>query len=578
MSTTGAETMAGVLKRKFAAVEENPSYSSSSSFSSPPHSSPTSSGWDSEGESGSSEMQDFPAPAPTGVPSRSIVKKPRLVKRQCRVRFDQVAVFGFPRCQGFTSVPSHGGATLGMLRQHSTLHKYTVAEHASEQRRRRRQRHQLRLREETHDSLKHNLLTNEAVGQNEPGQLTVEQFPSEGADVHMSDAELDGRGLLQPYSSRQRHALLLASGVKRIDKDEKKQLHALRLSREACGCDCQGFCEPETCACSLAGIQCQVDRFSFPCGCTKDGCGNTEGHVEFDSKRVQTHYIHTIMRLDLEQRSGAETTSRGDQPVHSQDLVESEDLSETRHVRNEPYKMCPFVFSLEEGDLALTIPTSPAFNFLPERAVGEENSCSSDMTESSSSSSDCDGGHLPANRRRAPCTLSICDSENNNFSVCHQLRLMAAPLTMGSSSCDSNSTTSDRIGPLSANTFTDHKTTVVVTDYLDENANLARDPFNDEESLEGFPNTPSPTLDYPSSGYMDPSLSSESDLEFFDSDYPSGPLRSSFKEHRHSDSFHPLRLISSVYLPQGESSTCLLESLIGLTEPNPELPYDHRQL
>ncbi|XP_061696119.1 cysteine/serine-rich nuclear protein 1-like isoform X2 [Syngnathoides biaculeatus] len=564
--------MAGVLKRKFAAVEENPSYSSSSLSSHPP-SSPTSSECESDGEIGSSEMQDFTPHSPsaaTVVPSRSIVKKPRLVKSQCRVRFDQVAVFSFPRCQGFISVPSRGGATLGMMRQHSTLHKYTVAEHASAQRRHRRKRHLLRLREETYDSLKHDLLTNEAVGQNEAGQLTVEGFPSEGADVHMNDAELDDRGSLQPYSSSQRQALLLASGVKRIDKEEKKQLHALRLSREACGCDCQGFCEPETCACSLAGIKCQVDRFSFPCGCTKDGCGNTEGHLEFDSKRVQTHYIHTVMRLDLERRTGAETTSRADQK--SEILVESEDLSEAHHVRNEAYKTCPFGFPLEQDNLAS--PTSPMFNFLPERGVVEDNSCSSDMTESSSSSSDCDGGRLPANHRREACALRVCDSENNSYSVCHQLRLMAAPMTLGSSSCHSNGTTADKRGPLSANTLTDNKTTVVVTDYLDENANLTRDPFDDDDSLEGFPNTPSPTLDYSSSGYKDPSLSSESDLEFFDNDYPSGPRHGSFKEHRHSDSFHPLQLISSVYLPQCQSSTVLLESLIGLTEPNPQLPYD----
>lgn len=78
------------------------------------------------------------------------------------------------------------------------------------------------------------------------------------AEVQASDADLESAVSLLPYSSKQRQALLLAAGVKRIDREEKKQLHALRLSREACGCDCRGFCEPETCACSLAGIKCQV--------------------------------------------------------------------------------------------------------------------------------------------------------------------------------------------------------------------------------------------------------------------------------------------------------------------------------
>nr|XP_061795042.1 cysteine/serine-rich nuclear protein 1-like [Nerophis lumbriciformis] len=531
--------MAGVLKRMFAAVEENPTYS----YSSLPSPSPPSSEWGSYRESNSPKMSNFTvhrSSATTSLSNGSIVKKPRRVKS---VRFDQVAVFSFPRCQGFTSVPSHGGATLGMLRQHSALRRYTVAEHALEQRSRRRQRHLLRIREEKFELLKHNI-TNQVGSQ--PGHLTIDQVPSEDVDVHITDHELEEKHFLQPYSSRQRQALLLASGVKRIDKEEKKQLHNLRLSREACGCDCQGFCDPETCACSLAGIKCQVDRFSFPCGCTKDGCGNTEGHLEFDSKRVRTHYIHTVMRLNLEQRLRTEMNL-------SEDVLKPEDLNETHPIKNEKYKRYSFDFSMEEN-VTHTVPTSPTFNFIP---VVEENSCSSDMTEFSSSSLDCDECHLPANHKGAP------------------LRLLAAPLTVDSGNCDLNSTSPDRTGLLSENTFIDHKSPVAVRDYLDENANQAKEPFDNEDSLEGYPNTPSPSLDYSSSTYMDPSLSSESDLEFFDSDYPSGAPHSSFKEHRHSDNFHHLQLISSVYLPQVESSTYLLESLIGLSEPISGQPHDH---
>lgn len=86
----------------------------------------------------------------------------------------------------------------------------------------------------------------------------MDQIPDGDADVPIGDADLQDVSFLQPYSSRQRQALLQAAGVKRIEREEKRQLHALRLSREACGCDCRGFCEPETCACSLAGIKCQV--------------------------------------------------------------------------------------------------------------------------------------------------------------------------------------------------------------------------------------------------------------------------------------------------------------------------------
>lgn len=86
---------------------------------------------------------------------RSILKRPKLAGAQSNVRFDQVMVFSFPRCQGFTSVPSRGGATLGMMQRHSTFQKYTVAEHALEQRNRRRERLRERRRKERFEALKY---------------------------------------------------------------------------------------------------------------------------------------------------------------------------------------------------------------------------------------------------------------------------------------------------------------------------------------------------------------------------------------------------------------------------------------
>uniref|UniRef100_A0A3P8TV03 Cysteine and serine rich nuclear protein 1 n=1 Tax=Amphiprion percula TaxID=161767 RepID=A0A3P8TV03_AMPPE len=537
-----SHTMRGILKRKFAEVDENPGYSSSSP--SPPSSlsSPASSEWESDGEGSSSEeFTPHSPPSSTGLPIQSILKRPKLASGQSNVRFDQVTVFSFQHCQGFTSVPSRGGATLGMVRRHSALHRYTVAEHALEQQHRRREKLRQRLREEKLEALKHKLIISGAIDQRQAERLTVDQVPDSDPDFHISDAELDDRGFLQPFSSKQRQALLQAAGVKHIDKEEKRQLHDLRLSREACGCDCRGFCEPETCACSLAGIKCQVDRSNFPCGCTKDSCGNTQGRIEFDSRRVQTHYIHTVMRLNLERRIQDEALSPEEQTGLPEELQEYEDQDEMHLEQSEQDKRCPFGFSLEEDRLPVTMPTTPLFHFIPERLVVEENSCSSDMTESSCSSSDSESGE---NLNRSPNlpdvdgglnrALSLC--ENNNYSSsCSQLRHIE-PLMQHSSSSAVHSTTTDSVGPRPA--LTDNISRTSVTDYLDENANQARDFFEDG-SLEGFPNTPSPTVDYSLGGYMDLSLSSESDLEFFDSDYPSGPLHSSFKAHRHPDSFRP---------------------------------------
>ena len=46
-----------------------------------------------------------------------------------------------------------------------------------------------------------------------------------------------------------------------------------------------------------------MDRHSFPCGCTREGCGNTNGRIEFNPIRVRTHFLHTLMRLEIEKRS-----------------------------------------------------------------------------------------------------------------------------------------------------------------------------------------------------------------------------------------------------------------------------------
>lgn len=92
----------------------------------------------------------------------------------------------------------------------------------------------------------------------EAEQLTLDDIPEQEVG-EVGEASLEqGGSFLQPYPPKQRYALLKAAGVKKIDKEEKRQLHELRISREVCGCDCRGFCEPETCGCSLAGIKCQV--------------------------------------------------------------------------------------------------------------------------------------------------------------------------------------------------------------------------------------------------------------------------------------------------------------------------------
>lgn len=204
------------------------------------------------------------------------------------INFDSVKVYYFPRQQGFSCVPTAGGCTLGMGARHIAFKTMTLAEHAAELRRAHRsqnqeQQQQLQTRGSSSDD----------------SEESEEDYLSEGSS---SDADDGSNGFLQPVTPKQRRALLKAAGVRKIDASEKIDCKDIRNSREVCGCSCREFCDPETCACSQAGIKCQVDRAMFPCGCTREACGNTVGRVEFNPTRVRTHYIHTVMRLDMEQR------------------------------------------------------------------------------------------------------------------------------------------------------------------------------------------------------------------------------------------------------------------------------------
>lgn len=110
------------------------------------------------------------------------------------------------------------------------------------------------------------LTKNGTVESEEANTLTAEDISDD--DIDLDNTEVDEYFFLQPLTTKKRRALLRSSGVKKIDVEEKHELRAIRMSREDCGCDCRVFCDPETCACSIAGIKCQVNpmtciSFSF---------------------------------------------------------------------------------------------------------------------------------------------------------------------------------------------------------------------------------------------------------------------------------------------------------------------------
>ncbi|XP_069761988.1 cysteine/serine-rich nuclear protein 2 isoform X1 [Narcine bancroftii] len=280
--------VSGNLKRKFEVVD------GSSLCSSPKESDDEVSSSDSADSCDSLNSPSFRELSPT-----SILKKQKRLRAK-NVRFDQVTVYYFTRRQGFTSVPSQGGSSLGMARRHSCIRRYTLCEFAQEQEHLHRQMLRDHLKEEKLNVRKMKLTKNGMVESEEANVLTIDDVSDD--DIDVDSIEVDDYFFLQPLPTKRRRALLRASGVNRIDTEEKHELRAIRSSREECGCDCRFYCDPEVCPCSKAGIKCQVDRMSFPCGCSKDGCANAAGRIEFNPIRVRTHYLHTIMKLELENK------------------------------------------------------------------------------------------------------------------------------------------------------------------------------------------------------------------------------------------------------------------------------------
>ncbi|XP_014204229.1 uncharacterized protein LOC106636361 [Copidosoma floridanum] len=229
------------------------------------------------------------------------LKRPNLdesgnVKNKRNIQFDAVTVYYFPRTQGFTCVPSQGGSTLGMTATHSHAERFSLTEHAVEQRRLHRAR-LAQLRQERAATLIANSTEFGASSSEDPSDDTDEE-PCDSSE----ELDIDSYYFLQPVPAWQRRALLRSAGVRRIDTNEKEECKDIRASREHCGCACKGYCDPESCPCSRANVKCQVDRTGFPCGCSRDGCANSSGRIEFNPVRVRTHFIHTLMRLELEKK------------------------------------------------------------------------------------------------------------------------------------------------------------------------------------------------------------------------------------------------------------------------------------
>ncbi|KAG8443537.1 hypothetical protein GDO86_012080 [Hymenochirus boettgeri] len=541
--------MTGVLKRKYEELEDDSTCSSSSAS---PLSSLTSSGSESD------EEYTFSAkPFITDFIPTSIVKKGKHSKKN-NVAFDRVVVFYFQRCQGFTSIPSRGGCTLGMRKRHHHSRQYTLEEFSKEQLDTRQEKLKERLKEEKLESLKNMLTMNGTKESEKANNLSIDDICDE--DIDINSGEMDDGFSPRMYPPKKRRALLKREGLKKIDKSEKHELNEIRRSRENCGCSCQDFCDPETCSCNLAGIKCQRDHSNFPCGCTKEGCGNQNGRIEFNSSRVQTHFIHTVMRLELEEK-------------HKSSIRDPE---ESRSERLNSQVCTPVVISPVEER---TSPPIPAFQFAVGMETVGENSCSSDMTDTSSSSNQSEDSEEPY--ETPPSDKSQSDVDDDYLA--RILHFNDSEYEENSSDCQDNLSFfhpadffCDNIyQPLSCSEkFATGPYSSSLSKCLDDNANQDTSGFSDDAASSNAPSDYNLIqTDTNSKSYTDISLSSDS-LDLFQAypDYNLGPLYNSLKEYENVDNLSfQLPTITGIN-QSGEQTSCFLESLIGLSESIPDTP------
>ncbi|XP_004462267.1 cysteine/serine-rich nuclear protein 1 [Dasypus novemcinctus] len=504
-----------------------------------------------EGDSASPAWEQAPSPvracpSPPDLTPLPILRRTPL-KRAGRVAFDGVTVFYFPRCQGFTSVPGRGGCTLGMAPGHSACHRFSLAEFAQEQARARREKLRQRLKEEKLQVLRQKLLAAGAPEAQAGQPLTVDAIEDAAVEQDLAAAEaggqLDEGAFLQPFPARQRRALLRAAGVRRVDREEKRELQALRRFRQDCGCRCDQVCDPETCSCSLAGIKCQMDHTAFPCGCCREGCANPEGRVEFNQVRVQTHLRHTLTRLRLERGAG---------------LVELE------------------VPAPGSPPPALPLGKPPAASELG------ADSCSSDASDSSTASSASGAGEAPGDPGRRPGA--------DDDSLVRLLTFSDSDLGVeegegGGGRLDPLGCfhPSDVFGPGEPDGLAGwthgYCGSGLTAGVLDENANLDTSCLLDGGlgglRVGGLPGSPEPPGGDAPSSSVEPSLSSCDSFELLQAlpDYSLGPRYSARRPPESPARPEvPLFPVPSP-CPSGGSSPCFLESLLGF-EPGADAPFD----
>ncbi|CAH8625433.1 unnamed protein product [Schistosoma margrebowiei] len=145
------------------------------------------------------------------------------------------------------------------------------------------------------ESLVNNNICNSLDSLDTDSEASLDYVPSVNSSKRTQN---NSREKLMPIKSAARIRLLRSSGVK-IDESERLVCSFIRAMRSCVGCNCgpKNSCIPGQCSCADDGIPCQVDRASFPCSCSANGCHNPNGRNEFSREQVRTHTQHVLARL-----------------------------------------------------------------------------------------------------------------------------------------------------------------------------------------------------------------------------------------------------------------------------------------
>uniref|UniRef100_A0A0N4ZET9 CSRNP_N domain-containing protein n=1 Tax=Parastrongyloides trichosuri TaxID=131310 RepID=A0A0N4ZET9_PARTI len=218
-------------------------------------------------------------------------KSPKISKH---VSFSELIVYWFERAQGKCSIPSYGGLPLGMDQKHCSISHFSDCKKFKNF----MKHHKARLNKERWDrfAVKQNLYKTSRSRKN---VLSISTQNDEESSITEEKRIADDE--MRRYTTETKNLLKMPSNVRKnifedlkveIDEDHEKDTHLIRENRKSVGCECEdGICRPNTCLCSVNGIQCYLDSYGNPaCSCNKETCFNPEGVIEYKEDIVRCHY------------------------------------------------------------------------------------------------------------------------------------------------------------------------------------------------------------------------------------------------------------------------------------------------